>query len=96
MSYRTCWKRIRRSENGISNPTTYGADRGRTYTKQQFCRECDIDIYGPNGPCGDPDIPGSVTYEDALNYAWKLRDENEWFTDHTYTNIDMHHSIVRL
>jgi hypothetical protein len=55
---------------------------------EQFCRECDIDIYGPNGPCGDPDIPGFVTYEDALNSARKLRDENEWFTDHTYTNSD--------
>ena len=70
-------------------PTTYGANRGRRYTKQQFYRECDIDCFGPDGKSNpDPNMEAFVSYDDALKAARALRDGNEWFTDHPYKNSD--------
>jgi len=69
-------------------PSTYGANRGRTYTKPEFYRQCDIDVFGPNGKDPDPNKETFVNYEDALKFAREMRDNNEWFTDHTYTNSD--------
>jgi hypothetical protein len=64
-------------------PTTYGCNRGKSYTKQQFLRESDVDYYCPSGKNADP-IPGSgfKEYKDAVACAREMLDEECSFTDH--------------
>jgi hypothetical protein len=64
-------------------PTTYGCNSGERWTDAEFIRGSDIDVYGSDGKCEDPDEPGFNEYKDAVVFAREMLDEECAFGDHS-------------